>query len=78
LVLPFISKAADVRHRIRLIPAASRSQTTQPVRWPGRSLAQDDHAVGDADVQTISRFDPEIAACFTGDNDLVLGADLDA
>ena len=76
--LCFIAQPAHEGDGIRVVPASTGSQPSQPVRWPGGSLAQDDHAVGDADVQPISRLDPKIAARFTGDDDLVLGADLDA
>jgi hypothetical protein len=41
-------------------------------------LAEDDHAVGDSDIQPIARLDPEVAARHAGDDDLVLGTYLDA
>lgn len=76
--LCFVAQPADEGDGIRVVPASTGSQPSQPVRWPGRSLAQDDHAVGDADVEPVARLDPEFTARLAWDDDLVLGADLDA
>ena len=76
--LCFVAQSANEGDGIRVVPASTGSQPSQPVRWPGRSLAQDDDVVRHHDIEPVAGLDPELAARLAGDHDLVLGADLDA
>jgi hypothetical protein len=76
--LCFIAQSAHEGDGIRVVPPSTGCQPSQPVRWPGRSLAQDDHAVSHAYVEPVARLDPEFTARFARHDDLVLGTDLDA
>jgi len=76
--LCFIAQSADEGDRIRVVPTSTGSQPSQPVRWPRRSLAEDDRVVRHHDIEPVAGLDPELPSSLTGNHDLVLGADLDA
>ena len=74
----FIAEPADEGDWIRVVPASTGCEAPKPVRWPGRSLAQDDDVARHQDIEPVASPDPELPARLAGDDDLVLGADLDA
>jgi len=74
----FIAQSADEGDRIRVVPASTGSQPSQPVRRPRRPLAENDRVVRHDDVEPVAGLDPELPSSLAGNHDLVLGADLDA
>jgi hypothetical protein len=74
-LLPFVTQAAQVRVRVRFIPASVRAETEKPLGRTLRTLRQDDRVVRDKDVEPVASLDAEPAACVTRHDDLVLGTD---
>jgi len=71
-----VTQSSDVGDGLRLIPAATSGQATEPIgRTPG-PLTQNDRVVGDLDIQPIPGFDPKLAPHGARDRDLMLGTDL--
>jgi len=76
--LPLISKSTDIGHRVRVVPALAGGEAAQSIRRSGWSLSQDDRIARHDDVEAIARLDTKIAPRLARNDDLVLGADLDA
>src|SRR5215203_2579999 len=71
--LCLIAKPPNVRDRVRLIPAFSRSEISQPVGCPRGPLPENNGAVRHEDVESIAGVDSQLALRFARDDDLMLG-----
>ena len=78
MILPLIAQPSNECDRIRLVPTLARGKPSQPVRGPCRTLAKDDGVAGDLDVEPVAGFDAQFPTSRARNDDLVLGADLDA
>ena len=78
MFLPLIAHPADVGNWVRVVPALAGREASQSIRRTGWSLAQDDRVVRHQHIESVSGFYAEIAPCLARNDDLVLGADLDA
>jgi hypothetical protein len=78
VLLELVTEPADVGDRVGLVVALAGEQAPQAVGRLRRTLAEDERAVDDPDVEAIARLDAELTTRFAWQRDLVLGADLGA
>jgi hypothetical protein len=76
--LGLVAKVSDERHGVRSVPSTTGRESAKPIGRSLRSFAEDDRIVGDLDIESISGLDRKLSPSFARDDDLVLGADLDA